>query len=85
MTLATNPGGLTLTLDGQPSTAPLTFGSVVGMLRTIGASSPQLLGGTNYVFRFWSDKGSQTHTITTPSTNTTITASFRKQKVGPAQ
>jgi hypothetical protein len=80
VTLAATAAGLTLTLDGQPITAPLTFTGVVGMLRTIGAPSPQVRNGTTYEFRSWSDRGAQTHTITTPTSNATITASYWKRK-----
>ncbi len=72
MTLATNPAGLQLTLDGQPFTAPQSVVGVVGVTRTLGAPSPQ---GPN-VFVSWSDGGAQIHTVSTPPTNTTYTASF---------
>ena len=77
ITLTGNPSGLTVTLDGQPHAAPYSVVSVVGMQRTIGATSPQALGGVNYYFRSWSDGGKQTHTIVTPATNTTYQVTFR--------
>lgn len=80
LTLASNPAGLALTLDGQPCTAPCVVGSVVGMLRTIGAVTPQTASGTSYVFGSWSDRGRASHTITTPSTSTTYTATFKRAK-----
>jgi glucose/arabinose dehydrogenase len=80
LTLTSSPGGLQLTLDGQPVTAPFTFMSVVGMRRSIGAVSPQTVSGRTYRFKSWSDGGAQTHTITTPSVNTTYTARFLKSK-----
>ena len=46
ITMATNPVGLQLTLDGQPQTAPLTFTGVVGMTRNLGATTPQTSKGT---------------------------------------
>jgi glucose/arabinose dehydrogenase len=70
--LTTAPGGLSITLDGQPFTAPLTFLSVVGMTRSIGTSSPQ---GAN-TFASWSDAGAITHNIIAPASNTTYTANF---------
>ena len=72
MTLATNPTGLQLTIDGQPVTTPATVTGVVNMTRTLGAPSPQ---GSN-TFVSWSDGGAQTHDISTPATNTTYTATF---------
>jgi glucose/arabinose dehydrogenase len=83
ITLNTNFPGLQLTLDGQPTTAPLTFESVVGVLRQIGAPSPQVIGNTQYVFESWSDGGTATHTISTPQTNTTYTATFQAIPTGP--
>lgn len=77
ITLSGSPAGLTVTLDGQPHAAPYSVLSVGGMLRTIGASSPQTVGGTTYYFRAWSDGGKATHTITTPATNTNYTVTFR--------
>ena len=80
ITLTTNPSGLRLTLDGQPQTAPIVFVGVVGMIRTIGTPSPQTLSGRQYVFKSWSDGGTQTHNIVTPAANTTLTARFRRSK-----
>ncbi|MFM7718927.1 MAG: PQQ-dependent sugar dehydrogenase [Actinomycetota bacterium] len=80
LTLATSPGGFGLTLDGQPCTASCVFTSVVGMRRSIGAPSPQTLSGSSYAFGSWSDGGRATHTITTPTTNTTYTATYRLRK-----
>ncbi len=77
ITLAGSPGGLTVTLDGQPHAAPYSVLSVVGMLRVIGAASPQTIAGVTYYFSTWSDKGKQSHTITTPATNTTYTVTFK--------
>lgn len=81
VTLASNPNGLQLTLDGQPVTTPYTFTSVAGVQRILGAVSPQTLNGTTYNFQSWSDGGSSTHTITTPTSATTYTATFAS---GPA-
>ena len=77
ITLATSPGGLQVTLDGQPQTAPHSLASVVGMKRTIGAPSPQTLGDSTYDVVGWSDGGAATHEIVTPPTDTTYTATFR--------
>lgn len=76
VTLASNPSGAQLTLDGQPVVAPLSVTSVVGMVRAIGAVSPQLLGGISQQFASWSDGGATVHDLATPATNTSYTASF---------
>ena len=72
ITLNTNPQGLQVTLDGQPFTAPLTVTSVEGMLRTIGAPSPQGI----YSFSNWSQGGSATQTFATPVNDVTYTANY---------
>ena len=76
MTLATNPAGLQLTIDGQSFTAPQDIVGVVNFTRTISAPSPQSSGGNTYTFVSWSDGGARTHTISTPATDTTFTAVF---------
>lgn len=75
LSLLTEPAGLNVTLDSQPS-APLTADSMVGMQRSIGVASPQTLGGKTYYFSGWSDGGAATHTITTPAANTAYKALF---------
>ena len=75
--LASDPPGLELRLDGQPVTAPVTFTGVVGVERTVSAPSPQTLGGRTWVFERWSDGGAPLHTISTPESDTTLTAVFR--------
>jgi hypothetical protein len=72
-----------LTLDGAPITAPFTFTGVEGIIRTLGAVSPQTSGGTNYEFVSWSDGLAQTHEIATPTDDTTYTALF--QPTAPSQ
>ena len=79
ITLATNPTGLQLKLDGQLVRTPHSFVGVVGIQRTLEAVSPQAAGGTTWTFAAWSDGGARIHTIRTPSTNTTYTARFVTQ------
>jgi glucose/arabinose dehydrogenase len=78
ITLATNPSGLLVNVDGtvQNNNAPHTFQSVVNYPRTIRTFTPQSQGGTTYAFSSWSDGGSVTHTINTPTANMTYTATF---------
>ena len=77
LTLATSPGGLQLKLDGQPVATPLSFDSVVGIVRNIEATTPQTSGGSTYHFVSWSDGGAARHDVSTPAANTTYTATFR--------
>lgn len=74
ITLASMPANLQLTLDGQIQTTP--FVAVVGTTHRLGVISPQIYGGTNYVFTSWSDGGAATHDITIPAIPTTYTATF---------
>jgi glucose/arabinose dehydrogenase len=76
VTITSQPPGLELTLDGQPRITPFTVESVVGLERTLGAPSPQSQGAAQQFFVGWSDGGTQFHTIATPATNTTYTATF---------
>jgi len=78
ITLVSNPTGLSLTLDGQPYAGGSVLG-VVGMTRSIGAPTPQTLSGATYTFRSWTGGGNATHNITTPATDTTYTATFKKK------
>jgi len=75
LTLVTVPAGLTLTLEGQPVKAPSTVTGVVGIERDLGAND-QNLNGRRYRLASWSDGGAAAHTISTPSSNTTFTATF---------
>ena len=81
ITLATAPTGLALTLDGQPVAAPSTVTGVVGIERDLAAAA-QNFNGRRYVFARWSDGGAATHTVATPSADTTYTATF--SDAGPA-
>ncbi len=78
ITVATNPPGLRITVDGASLIAPQTFNWDPGSTHSIGAASPQGTG-TLYTFDSWSDGGNQTHTITTPNQDTTYTARFHAQ------
>jgi glucose/arabinose dehydrogenase len=79
VTLATNPSGLQLKLDGQPVSAPYSFVGVVGIQRKLEAVSPQTVSGATRVFSSWSDGGTRVHTISTPATNRTYTARYAAQ------
>ena len=76
MTLTTSPAGLQVTIDGQPIATPASITSVVGIIRTLGVVSPQTSGSNAYQFVSWSDGGAATHTVTTPSTSRSYTATY---------
>jgi glucose/arabinose dehydrogenase len=76
ITLASSPSALQLELDGQPMTTPVSFDSVVGLIRTVRAVSPQIANGLTWTFNSWSDGRGAVHDITMPSSDTTYTATF---------
>jgi glucose/arabinose dehydrogenase len=75
--LESNIAGAQLTLDGASITAPFEFTGVEGVIRTLGAVTPQVSGGITYDFANWSDGGAVTHEIVTPGDDTTFTALFQ--------
>ena len=75
--LVSEPSGLELLLDGQPTASGTTVESVVGVERMLGTPSPQQIGNTVYEFQSWSHGTNQSHTIATPATDTTFTANFQ--------
>jgi glucose/arabinose dehydrogenase len=76
ITLATDPAGLQLLLDGQPVVTPFTFLGVVGIQRTLEAPTPQTVAGGALQFVSWSDGGGRAHVLATPASDTTYTAAF---------
>jgi uncharacterized repeat protein (TIGR02543 family) len=79
-TVATNPSGLQIMVDGSTYTAPHTFDWTPNSSHNLSVSSPQSgTSGTRYVYSSWSDGETQTHTISGPSSSTTYTASFTTQ------
>ena len=76
-----NPTGRTIIVDGTTYTTPWsTTAWTAGSTHTINTTSPQAgTTGTQYVYSSWSDGGAQSHTITTPASNTTYTCNFTTQ------
>ncbi len=78
ITLASSPSGLQLKLDGTPVTSPYSFTGVAGIRRSIEAMTPRTSGGKTWTFASWSDGGAAAHTLVTPSTNATLTATYQE-------
>ncbi len=76
LTMATEPAGLGVSIDGQPVAAGTTVESVVGIVRSLGTTSPQSVGGRTWQFSSWSDGGAATHEVVTPAANATYVARF---------
>lgn len=89
-TIATNPPGLDIQVDGKDYTSPVSFspdpsinGSAwaAGTSHFINAPSPQspFSANTNYAWSNWSDNGLASHSFTVASGNSTITANYTTQ------
>jgi glucose/arabinose dehydrogenase len=75
ITLASNPSGFPLTLNGATKAVPFTTTLIEGSTNTISAPSPQKKGSWWYQWRSWSDAGARTHNVTA-QTNASYTARF---------
>ena len=76
VTVATSPPGLPVLLDGQPRATPAAVTSIVGVQHTLEAPALQRWRGRPYRFVGWSDGGARIHTIFTPGSSTTFTATY---------
>ncbi len=76
--LASNIPGLEITLDGQPQASPYSSLEVVGMIKSLGASSPQTYNSKTYAFDYWQHGGSREQEFTTNDNDQTFTAIFKE-------
>jgi len=76
ISIATEPTGLMLTVNGVAQAAPSTFDAWQGWQLPL-AAQPQTVGDTTYVFDHWSDGEAAAHAVVVPATATTYTATFR--------
>jgi hypothetical protein len=80
VTVTTSPANLSIIVDNTTYTAPQTFNWVVGSSHTLNTTSPQSgPAGSQYVWSTWSQGGTQSQTVTAPSSATTYTADFTTQ------
>jgi glucose/arabinose dehydrogenase len=77
VSLATNPSGLSLVINGETFTTPKTLLSWEGYTLGVNAPSPQSLSGKSYVFDSWSDAKGQQHDIITGAAPSSYTATFK--------
>ncbi len=77
LTLASQPTGAGVTFNSESGAAPLTHEVIARSRNSIGATSPQTIGGQNYLFESWSDGGASSHDVTAPDADTTLTARLR--------
>jgi hypothetical protein len=76
ITFVTEPPGLQITIDGQPVSTPIEITSVEGVLRTIGVITPQLINNASHEFESWSNGGTLTQAVVTPTQDVLLTANF---------
>lgn len=76
LSLASQPSGLQIQLEGLPHTTPYSVLSISGMTRTLGVATPQVLNGINYVFDHWVHGGNATQNIVITDNDQSYTAVF---------
>jgi glucose/arabinose dehydrogenase len=79
LTLASSPTGAPVTYAGTTQNAPFTRNAAVDFVSNIAAAPSFVSGGTTYEFAGWSDGGQRSHEITIPSSDLTLTATYRPQ------
>ncbi len=79
ITFNTKSTALDIKLDGVSMQAPQTVNWVPGSTHTLDLNSTQYLGSVKWLFTSWSDGGTVTHTIVTPSAAKSYTAYFVSQ------
>jgi PKD repeat protein/glucose/arabinose dehydrogenase len=75
LSFQSSPTGMQLSVGTFSGFAPFTRTVIINSANSVSAPN-QSLGGTSYIFSFWSDGGAQTHTITAPATAASYTATF---------
>ncbi len=83
LTLATNPPGLEIRLDGVPHVGLFSQSLVAGMLTQLSTLPMQQLDTTWYQFSHWSPALPAGAFVTMPATSVTYTASFSVLPGGP--
>ena len=75
ITIATNPPGLEVVVNGTPTTTPQTYWWGAGTVHSLNATTPQGTGRSRWAFASWSDSGAANHSVI-PASPQTFTASF---------
>jgi glucose/arabinose dehydrogenase len=76
VTMASQPGGLQLTLGSRTAAAAFTSTAIAGSTLGISAPATQTLSGATYTFSRWSDGGARAHNVTLGTTARTLTATY---------
>ena len=78
LSFATNPTGLTLSVNGTTSAAPFNLSVIQGSVNGLAAPTPQTLASATYDFSVWSDGGARVHSVTA-NANQSFTATYAKR------
>ena len=73
LTLMSEPPGMTIRYDGVEHTTPFTATPIVGSTHTIDAQD----SGSGWRFDHWSDNGVQQHSVTVPTNDMSLVATYR--------
>ena len=84
VTLDTMPSGLTLSVNGTAVTTPRTITSWDKYALSLNAATQRDAGGTPWLFSTWPDGGAAAHTVLTPASAVTITATFARASAAAA-
>jgi uncharacterized repeat protein (TIGR01451 family) len=76
LSFSTSPSGLSLATGTTTGITPFTKTVILGSHTTIGATSPQDLGGVRYAWVSWGDGGAQSHDVVA-SGNASYGATFQ--------
>jgi hypothetical protein len=76
LTLDTVPSGIPVLLDGRALQTPRLYGSVEGFHHQITAQASFVLGGTEYVFRRWSNDQPRVFSFDAPEGGLILTAEY---------
>lgn len=77
VTFNTQPSGLRIDVNGTSITGPTTITSWENYALNVNAPAQTNSSGQSYAFASWSDGGAAAHTITTPATAASYTATFQ--------
>ena len=83
LTFASSPSGLTLNVAGTPLTTPTTVTSWQGWQFQVNAPDQTDSIGRALKFSSWSDGGARQHTLTTPASDSTLTATLAPRDPAP--
>jgi hypothetical protein len=83
LTFNTSPTGLYMDVAGKSVSGPTSIVSWQGWQLDVEAYDQAASNDEVWAFSGWSDGGSFLHTITTPATDTTYTAAFRRVSAPP--